>query len=264
MDRLRRGPRHRRPSITAYFLIFLFPEVANHLNLIIYCNIVVVLTVAYAYLRHRDSVTDDEYFEMIRPVLRLSLILVYFLAGFHKLNEDYFNPEVSCAAEMFRMLVSLMQKSILGVPVGLVLSAMGLFILYRLIRGGRFGAPGERVFTLLVVLFVGGVLCGVLIVLLEAQFDNAAALRSIGLATGVLIVLWELIGSLMLAVPRYQAVMVPFSLATATCGDLRAHAGRIAEENRLRSPVVSSMRLSLTRGARTPTAPAAVTTSRGW
>ena len=51
---------------------------------------------------------------------------------------------------------------------------------------------------------------------------------------------------------------------SATCGDLRAHAGRIAEENRLRSPVVSSMRLSLTRGARTGTAPAAVTTSRGW
>ena len=198
---------------TAYFLIFLFPEVANHVNLIIYCNTVVVLTMAYAYLRHRDSVTDDEYFEMIRPVLRVSLMLVYFLAGFHKLNEDYFNPEVSCAADRFRMLVSLMQKSILGVPVGLVLSALGLFILYRLIRGGRFGAPGERVFTLLVVLFVGGVLCGVLIVLLEAQFDNAAALRSIGLAMGVLIVLWELIGSLMLAVPRYQAVMVPFSLA---------------------------------------------------
>ena len=198
---------------TAYFLIFLFPEVANHVNLIIYCNIVMVLTVAYAYLRHRDSVTDDEYFEMIRPVLRVSLILVYFLAGFHKLNEDYLNPEVSCAADRFSMLVSLMQKGILGVPVGLVLSALGLFILYRLIRGGRFGAPGERVFTLLVVLLVGAVLCGVLIVLLEAQFDNAAALRSIGLATGALIVLWELIGSLMLAVPRYQAVMVPFSLA---------------------------------------------------
>jgi hypothetical protein len=35
---------------------------------------------------------------------------------------------------------------------------------------------------------------------------------------------------------------------SATPGDFRAHAGRIAEENRLRSPVTSSMRLSLTRG----------------
>jgi hypothetical protein len=46
-------------------------------------------------------------------------------------------------------------------------------------------------------------------------------------------------------------------------GDLRHHAGRIAEEeNLLRSPVVSSTRLSLTRDARTSTAPADVSTWR--
>lgn len=47
-----------------------------------------------------------------------------------------------------------------------------------------------------------------------------------------------------------------------TCSDLRAQAGRIAEENRLRSPVSGSIRLSFTRGAFTATAPAEVTTSR--
>ena len=46
-------------------------------------------------------------------------------------------------------------------------------------------------------------------------------------------------------------------------GVLRAHGGRIAEQNRCRSPVSESMRLSLTRGACTATAPALVTTSRG-
>ena len=49
---------------------------------------------------------------------------------------------------------------------------------------------------------------------------------------------------------------------SATRGDLRAHAGRIAEANRFRSPVAGSVRLSLTRGARTGTGPAAVITSR--
>ena len=49
---------------------------------------------------------------------------------------------------------------------------------------------------------------------------------------------------------------------SATRGLFRAHAGRIAEANRCRSPVTSSIRLSLTRGARTGTAPAAVVTSR--
>ena len=40
-------------------------------------------------------------------------------------------------------------------------------------------------------------------------------------------------------------------------GVLRAHGGKIAEENRFRSPVSGSVRLSLTRGAVTSTAPGA-------
>ena len=45
--------------------------------------------------------------------------------------------------------------------------------------------------------------------------------------------------------------------ASLTCGDLRHQAGTIAENNRIRSPVTGSMRLSLTRGCLTGTAPAA-------
>ncbi len=47
-------------------------------------------------------------------------------------------------------------------------------------------------------------------------------------------------------------------------GVFRAQAGKIAEENRCRSPVTGSVRLSLTRGAVTSTAPALVSTSRDW
>jgi hypothetical protein len=47
-------------------------------------------------------------------------------------------------------------------------------------------------------------------------------------------------------------------------GVFRAHAGKIAELNRFRSPVTGSARLSLTRGAITSTAPALVSTSRRW
>jgi hypothetical protein len=51
---------------------------------------------------------------------------------------------------------------------------------------------------------------------------------------------------------------------SATFGDLRAHGGRIAEENRLRTPVSGSIRLSLTRGALTSITPALVATCRAW
>jgi len=50
---------------------------------------------------------------------------------------------------------------------------------------------------------------------------------------------------------------------SVTFGVVRHQGGRIAEENRHRSPVCGSIRRSLTRGATTSTAPALVSTSRG-
>jgi len=47
-------------------------------------------------------------------------------------------------------------------------------------------------------------------------------------------------------------------------GVFPAHGGKIVEENRFRSPVTGSVRLSLTRGTVTSTAPALVSISRGW
>jgi hypothetical protein len=47
-------------------------------------------------------------------------------------------------------------------------------------------------------------------------------------------------------------------------GVFRHHGGKIAEANRIRSPVAGSVRLPLTHGALTSTAPALVSTSRLW
>jgi hypothetical protein len=47
-------------------------------------------------------------------------------------------------------------------------------------------------------------------------------------------------------------------------GVFRAHGGKIAEQNRIRSPVAGLVRLSLTRGTVTSIAPALVSTSRPW
>jgi hypothetical protein len=50
---------------------------------------------------------------------------------------------------------------------------------------------------------------------------------------------------------------------SVTFGLLRHHGGKIELRNRARSPVTGSARRSSTRGALTPTAPAAVVTCRG-
>ncbi len=196
---------------TAYFLIFRFPEVANHVNLLLYCNIMMMVAMIYSFVRYRDFVTDDDYFEMIRPVLRVTLILIYSLAGFHKLNSDFLNPEVSCARSMAGGVVSMVRSDIAGVPVALVLAAGGLFVVWRLTGGTRFFTSRFRTSTLLLILCAGGVLCGALIVMESYLGIPAVLIALVALATGVSVILWELVGGLLLAVPRFQAPILVFS-----------------------------------------------------
>src|SRR5919112_1848830 len=54
---------------TAQFLLNQFPDVANHVNLAIYCNLVLMSGIIYSLVRQRGIGTDDEFFTMIRPVL---------------------------------------------------------------------------------------------------------------------------------------------------------------------------------------------------
>ena len=90
---------------TAALLSAPFPGVPNHANIMIYCNVLMIVAMIYSFARSQGSATDNDYFEMVRPVLRASLILIYCLAGFDKLNSDFFNPQVSCAGALLSKVV---------------------------------------------------------------------------------------------------------------------------------------------------------------
>ena len=49
----------------------------------IYCNVLMIAAMIYSFARYRSFATENDYFEMVRPVLRASLILVYFLSAVH-------------------------------------------------------------------------------------------------------------------------------------------------------------------------------------
>lgn len=195
---------------TAYFLLFRFPEVANHVNIIIFCNIVMIVGMIYSFIRHRDFTTDNDYFEMIRPMLRATLILVYFLAGFHKLNSDFLNPEVSCASGMLHAMVSMMKSYIFGIPTALILATGILVIIWKLTGSKLVITPKLRVSTLLLFFCVGGMICGASLII--SQFGISTAFKvSVLLAVGVSVILWEFLGGTLLAVPRFQAPVLLYS-----------------------------------------------------
>ena len=72
-------------STTAYFLLAQFPDVANHVNIEIYCNLLLMAAIGWSLVRRRDYPEDDDVYEMVRPALQASMLLVYGLAGFAKL-----------------------------------------------------------------------------------------------------------------------------------------------------------------------------------
>src|SRR5918997_238583 len=124
--------------VTAALLSAPFPGVPNHANIMIYCNVLMIAAMIYSFARYRSFATENDYFEMVRPVLRASLILVYCLAGFNKLNTDFLNPQVSCAGRMLSAVIdfgSTVTSNIFSASAALILAAGALLILRKRISG---------------------------------------------------------------------------------------------------------------------------------
>jgi hypothetical protein len=193
---------------TTYFLLFRFPDVANHVNLVLCLNLAMILVLAHSLIRRRQA-PDHDYTAML-PVLRIGLILVYVIAGFDKLNSDFFDPAASCAAGMLRSIIGAMQTRFLGVPLVVPVAIVAAYLGYRLLRRGRFGTAGNRWFTVVVIGTAAAGLAAVLLVLFAPRLGALAPV--IGLIAAVSVIGWELGGGLLLAVPRWQAGILAFSL----------------------------------------------------
>jgi hypothetical protein len=193
---------------TSQFLVVQFPEVANHVNVEIYCNLVMMIGIIYSLARSRDFATDDDWFAMMRPVIQTTAILMYFLAGFHKLNADFFDPDVSCVADLLGKLSAIVGSEVAGVPTALILAVGIIAVTYRLLsvsplRRYRPVAAGVGAIGLIAV--------AALLVLKPAPEIPPPARLGVILAMAGIVISWELVGGLLLAVPRLQAPVVAFS-----------------------------------------------------
>ncbi len=190
---------------TAYFLIFRFPDVANHVNFLIYLNLVLMAGMVYAWFK---QVNADRYYAMIRPVLRASLLGVYFWAGFHKLNTDFLNPQVSCSSMMLYRILDMVQSNLLGIPVMLIVIALALLGLWQGLIRPRLKFSKFPKILLLALLTCGGIL----LYYFGFADRDYVLLPEIILQVNIYFVLaWELLGSIWLFVPRLQAPILLLS-----------------------------------------------------
>ena len=198
---------------TAYFLIFRFPDVANHVNLLIYLNIALIVGGIYSYFIDRDfSEQDERYFAMMLPILRSALILVYFIAGFHKLNRDFFNPQVSCASVFFLRIVSVIKTDFLSLPILFWLIFILLLYFWHLLSS-NLSILGNNKYLDFILFMAIGPLAWEILVLFKANTSFLLSLIPlISFLTAIVVVAWEMLGGLLLAVAKFQLPILVFSL----------------------------------------------------
>jgi hypothetical protein len=186
-----------------------FPDVANHVNVELACNALLIVGIAYA-LTHRDRYpTDDDCFELVRPVLQVTMIAIYVMAGFAKLNTDFLNPTVSCVGDMMHDLrtVARIRVPVLHLPAGpFLIAGIGLVAAALVTTRGTGRAVRTSTRAGAFGLVVGP---GVLTLGLARGTPAGAAALAI-LLTSFVVILWELVGGMLLTVPRFQGVLLAF------------------------------------------------------
>jgi hypothetical protein len=193
-------------TTTAHFMLVQLPDVANHVNVIVYCNLMLMLGITYSLVRIREYPSDEGFFEMARPVLQVTLILVYALAGFAKLNADFLNPSVSCVGSLVADLTAVARSNEFRVPAILVLVA-GVGVASPGLVAARPGRPTP----LVAAGAVGLALIAAQFVLQLLPALPASITTHAVLAMAIMVLLWELVGGPLLAVSRLQAPILAFS-----------------------------------------------------
>jgi hypothetical protein len=204
---------------TAHFLLFRFPEVANHINLLIFCNILLILGLGYSYLSRIGRKDFPAYFEALLSPVRLMLIVTYTVAGFHKFNYDFLNPEVSCIGRFLLYFWSTLEKPMFDgpllsvIPVVLILFVIGVPAVLLLLRHRINRLP--RWLLLLGFAVIAGV--GTLLTAWSYLAEDlrpliARQIPPVIIGISGLIVFWQLIEGPLLLIPRLQAIFLCFAL----------------------------------------------------
>ena len=101
-----------RPSSLLQFLAMAWLQVAvvvntyptavsNHWLFAFFVNLTIFVALGRLAFSKQRAVSTGNLFLEFAPVVRVELILLYFFAVLHKLNEDFLNPVVSCATEQY-------------------------------------------------------------------------------------------------------------------------------------------------------------------
>jgi hypothetical protein len=199
---------------TAYFLFFRFPEVPNHVNLILFVNVALIAATLHSLLKER-IIDLDAFYERVAPILRLSIIVTFSVAGFHKLNLDFINPVSSCITRFTGNIADVLKSDFLGigvptiVPVGFVaLTCAGALIRER---QRDFALPPIDWKAVLAPPIAIASVATILLLLTGGEFLDSGRNTAL-FVIAVFVLCWQLVEGPLLLIPRFQWVALVLSL----------------------------------------------------
>lgn len=201
---------------TLYFAVFRFPEVANHVNLILFTNVAILLATVYSWLPSSRIRDDAAFFEMLQPLMRLSIVVTFSVAGFHKLNADFLDPAVSCAASFSRTMWATFRGEFLGLgfPTGAAVGAVAAAAVLALVLERRrdFVLPRVDWRAIAAPVVAIAVLAAVLLAAVTGTEPVATPRMAVLFLVTVFVLSWQLVEGPLLLVPRFQWVALSLSL----------------------------------------------------
>ena len=92
----------------ATYYIYTSPVSSNNKTTAFFLSILIVLSILKTLLSQRSITFDrNKIFYLIQGPGKLIILFMYFFGIYHKLNTDFFNPNVSCAVELSRPILSI-------------------------------------------------------------------------------------------------------------------------------------------------------------
>lgn len=201
-------------AATVYFLAFRFPEVANHVNLILFVNIALIGALAHSFCVD-PAFDEDTLWLRIAPLLRLSIVATFAVAGFHKLNADFLDPAVSCITDFTYQVWLALRTDFAGTGaptyamVGLV--GAGAVAAFARQRARDFRWPPIDWKAVLTPVAAIAVL-GVVLVAINGA-GHLATPKDIGIfAIALFVLCWQLVEAPLLLFRRFQWMALLVSL----------------------------------------------------
>lgn len=101
-----------RPSLPAFVAlmilqvfdaVFRMPVTTNHWLFAAFVNLTVLQVLVMEMLQNKTfRISEEHFFKRFSPIVRLEVVVLYFFAVFHKLNEGFFTPATSCASYLLK------------------------------------------------------------------------------------------------------------------------------------------------------------------